>query len=92
MSSSDARAERPAGCPLWCVVQHDPQRGEEDWVHRSAPVLLDDIEASLCMSTDPRTGERDGPYVLIGGTEHTLEEAQALGSAIADLAALGAAA
>ena len=93
MSSNRARNVRPTGCPSWCVVQHDPQLGEEDWVHRSAPVIVDaDIEASLCMSADPRTGERDGPYLLVGATEYTLAEAAALGAAIADLAALGAAA
>jgi hypothetical protein len=44
------------------------------------------------MSTDPRTGERDGPYVLLGSNEYTLHEATALGIAITDMAALGAAA
>jgi hypothetical protein len=93
MSSSDARPARPAGCPAWCVVHHDASLGEEDWVHRSTPLTLDaGVEAFLCMSVDPRTGERDGPYVILGGTEHTLEEAAALGLAIVDLAALGAAA
>jgi hypothetical protein len=72
------------------VVQHNPELGEEDWVHRSAPIVLaDGFEAVLLMSTDPLTGERDGPYVLVGTTEYTLEEAAALGVAISRIAEAG---
>jgi hypothetical protein len=72
------------------VAEHGVQDGEEDWVHLSSPVYLTDgIGARLCMSTDPVTGIEDGPFVLIGSSEYTLEEAEALGFALTGIAATG---
>jgi hypothetical protein len=34
------------------------------------------------MSVDPETGVQDGPYVLIGSTELSLDAAAALGNAL----------
>ncbi|MGD8200747.1 DUF6907 domain-containing protein [Ornithinimicrobium sp. W1679] len=76
-----------APCPTWCVTAHDPSRGEDDWLHQGEPVALaDGVNAVLCMSVDPTTGERDGPYVLIGDTQHTPEEAERLGMVLSALA------
>ena len=90
MTSTSSRLRAGAGradCPSWCVVEHDPEGGEEDWVHRGEPLHLGEgVTAQLVMSADPRTGEQDGPYVLIGSTEYTLEEAAAVGIAISALA------
>jgi hypothetical protein len=90
----DLAAVRPLDsrrwCPSWCAAEHGVQVGEEDWVHLSAPVFLtEEVTARLCMSTDPVNGAFDGPFVLIGTREYTLEEAAALGFAITDIAATG---
>ena len=79
----------PCPCPTWCTSQHGVQEGEEDWVHVGAPLLLaDGVAARLCMSCDPATYLQDGPLVLIGERECTLEEAAALGVSLAELAVL----
>jgi hypothetical protein len=54
--------------------------------------LADGLLARLCMSVDPRTGAQDGPYVLVGWSEYTLDEAAALGSALIAMAKAGGAA
>lgn len=78
------------GCPPWCVSRHGAHRGEEDWVHSSAPVLIaDGVEASACMTVDPVTGAVDGPHVLVGSRELTPAQAAALAT---ELLALGRAA
>ena len=78
-----------ATCPPWCVTAHDPSRGEDDWAHVGEPlVLTSGITARLCMSIDPTTGERDGPYVLVGDEQLTPEEAELLGIELSALAAL----
>ena len=70
-------------CPVWCAVRHGTQRGEEDWVHTSAGVdIADGLVARLCLSVEPGTGDRDGPYVLIGSTELTLAEARSLAGSL----------
>jgi hypothetical protein len=38
------------------------------------------------MSINPDTGEFDGPFVALGGTEYTLPEAAALGHALIAIA------
>jgi len=70
-------------CPAWCVSSHGQHGGEEDWIHLGQPLAIaDGIDATLCMSVDPETGVQDGPYVLIGSTELSLDAAAALGSAL----------
>lgn len=77
------------GCPPWCVVGHDPTRGEDDWLHQSEPIFLaDGVTARTCMSVDPATGERDGPYVIVGDEQLTPVEAQQLGVELTALASL----
>jgi hypothetical protein len=76
-------------CPPWCVVAHDPYRGEDDWLHQSEPIFLaDGVAARACMSIDPDTGERDGPYVILGDEQLTPVEAQQLGVELTALASL----
>ena len=77
-------------CPPWCTADHGVQAGEEDWLHVSAPVFLTDgVAARLCLSIDPATGAQDGPFVLIGTTEYTLQEATAVGIAIIGIVQAG---
>lgn len=77
-------------CPRWCVTQHGVHLGEEDWIHSSAPVPVDEeLVARLCMSVDPNTGAEDGPFVLIGTSEYTVAEARALGRSLMTLATTG---
>lgn len=74
-------------CPPWCVTAHDPARGEDDWLHLSEPLPLPDgASARLCMSVEPCTGERDGPYVLVGDHQLTPQEARQLGLDLETLA------
>jgi hypothetical protein len=69
------------------VTQHGAQLGEEDWVHSSVPVqVAERLVARLCMSVDPDTGVEDGPYVLVGTTELTVEQARELGRSLLALA------
>lgn len=78
---------RAPGCPRWCVTGHDPARGEDDWLHQSEPLsLADGVVAVLCLSVDPRTGERDGPWVVIGDRQYTPGEAERLGLDLSALA------
>lgn len=77
----------PNTCPRWCVTHHGVHPGEEDWIHTSEPVMIaDGTVARLCMSIDPDTGAKDGPYVLIGDSELTLTETAELGSSLLALA------
>lgn len=95
MTDTERARDRPAGdawrlCPHWCVSGHGVQHGEEDWLHLGEPLtVVRGIRARLCMSVDPRTGAVDGPYVLVGATEYTLVEAEALGAALVELAGAG---
>lgn len=77
-------------CPGWCVTGHGAYLGEEDWLHISEPlVLADGTLAKLFMSIDPSTGTQDGPFVLIGSTEYSLEQAEQIGAALMAMADLG---
>jgi hypothetical protein len=77
-------------CPHWCVVQHGLHTGEDDWLHLGEPVALGDgVLARLCLSVDPRTGAQDGPYVVVGSSEYTVEQAEALGTALVTMARAG---
>jgi hypothetical protein len=85
-----ARATRQL-CPVWCATRHGFHAGEEDWVHTSQPLSLDDhTVANLCMSIDPTTGAQDGPFVMIGSAEYSLDQAGRIGAALIGLADLGA--
>lgn len=75
-------------CPPWCVTRHDPARGEDDWVHQSEPLMLEGATAHVCLSVDPVTGERDGPYVLMGDTQLDLPEARRAGEGLIALVRL----
>ena len=77
-------------CPAWCTTGHGVHLGEEDWIHLGEPLLLTDgVYAQLCMSIDPVASAADGPYVVVGATEYTLDQAQALGAALMTLATTG---
>jgi hypothetical protein len=77
-------------CPPWCIVAHGLYVGEDDFVHMGEPVaLFDGLLARLCLSVDPQTGANDGPYVLVGWSEYTLDEAAALGAALVAMARAG---
>jgi hypothetical protein len=88
MSAEDSDPPVVPGCPDWCVAPHGRHRGEEDWLHLGEPLRLtrDGVGAQLCLSVDPETGARDGPYVLIGATEYSPVAAAALGRALLELA------
>lgn len=65
-------------CPAWCILRHGGYAGEEDLVHVSAATFVHNTMVRLCATIDPATGLQDGPYVLLGGDEYTLDEAAAL--------------
>ncbi|GAA1429233.1 hypothetical protein GCM10009616_10850 [Microlunatus lacustris] len=78
------------GCPPWCVTGHGVHLGEEDWLHCSEPLpLTDGVAAQLCLSIDPTTRTEDGPYLVVGSTEYSLEDAQALALRLLTLASTG---
>ena len=76
---------RPATCPSWCTLDHGRHPGEDDTVHVSGALMVRRTVLRLCMSTDPSTGEQEGPYVLLGGEEYALHEADALIDALTEL-------
>ena len=81
------RSLRTPRCPRWCVAEHGVHLGEEDWVHLSAPLeMADDVQAQASMCTVPDGGAVDGPYVLVGWRQYTIDEAVALGEALIGLA------
>jgi hypothetical protein len=81
---------RRADCPVWCVVEHGQLLGEEDRLHLSAPVVIaDGAEARLCISSDPSTGAVDGPYVLIGDDERTVQQVDQIVERLTELIAAG---
>ncbi len=64
--------------------------GEEDWVHTGEPLpIADGVLARTCMSVDPDTGTMDGPYVIVGWRQYSLDEAEALGASLIALARSG---
>jgi len=80
-----------AACPPWCATGHGVHLGEEDWVHLGEPVsLTTGVFAQLCMTIDPSATIEDGPYVVIGTSEYSLLEAQALSASLMAMAATGA--
>ncbi len=90
MHRAEFRPQSRSWCPAWCAAEHGYQRGEEDWVHLSEPLpLTEGVSAQLCMSIDPESGAADGPYVVVGSTEYTLAEAQALAASLMTMASAG---
>jgi hypothetical protein len=74
-------------CPDWCVTDHEACEDEENWIHQSAPIFVTpDVAARMCISVDPVTCRVDGPHVLIGDVEYSPAAAQALATALAQLA------
>jgi hypothetical protein len=47
------------------------------------------VSLRLCSTIDPETQQADGPYVLLGGEEYTLHEADALIDALTQLVDAG---
>ncbi len=90
MTAGTTQRSALGSCPTWCVTEHGQQLGEEDWVHSSQPIrVAGGMELRACTSLDPRTGAEDGPYVLLGESELTADEAQAVGEALLLLARTG---
>ena len=83
MSSS---GEAPARhTPAWCVLRHGDYTGEEDQVHVSDSTFVRSTMVRLCMTVDPVTGLQDGPYVLVGSDEYSLEDTALLIEALTKL-------
>jgi hypothetical protein len=82
----ESRAILPS-CPSWCVELHATVEADDVRVHIGEPVHLSDgVAARLCMSVDALGEVEDGPFVLVGEEEYTLEEAIALGGALIAMA------
>ncbi len=74
-------------CPTWCVTEHGTFLGEEDCLHTGADLhLVDDLTARLCCSVDPGTGAVDGPYIIVGSDEWTVERTRGMANALFALA------
>ena len=69
-------------CPSWCARTHGELLGEDDAVHVSDYAAAGNMLLRLCASTDGATGEEDGPYLLLGTHELTLDHAQDLVQAL----------
>lgn len=83
---------RPSGCPRWCAAEHGLTAGEEDLLHLSNPVeVAGGLRAQMCLSVDAASGVADGPWVMIGGSEYTLEQAEELGVSLVAIARSAAA-
>lgn len=77
---------RPPTCPPWCTLGHGVHLGEEDLVHISRQHCVRNTLLRICCTLDPETGEQDGPYLLLGAQEFSLEEVDVLVGALTDLA------
>lgn len=88
-TATQVKAARPPGCPSWCVQQHGIRQGEDDTIHVSVELLVRGVSLRLCTTIDPVTEQTDGPYVLLGGEEYTLHEADALIDALTQLVDAG---
>lgn len=76
-------------CPTWCARTHGELHGEEDTVHVSDHATAGNMMLRMCATIDPATGEEDGPYLLLGVSELTLDQAQELIDALRTLIAQG---
>jgi hypothetical protein len=79
------KAAKPADCPTWCVQEHGTRQGEDDAIHVSVELLVRGVSLRLCTTIDPATQQTEGPYVLVGGEEYSLHEADALIDALTQL-------
>lgn len=86
ITSSEALARR---CPSWCALRHGRYKGEEDLVHVSKARFVRNTMVRICMTMGHETGKRDGPVVLLGTDEYSLEEVVALVEVLRDLLDLG---
>lgn len=87
----DPRGPAGGSCPPWCVQPHRTGDGDDARLHLGEPVYLSSgITARLCMSVDAAGHVEDGPFVLVGEEEYTLEEAIELGGALIAMAQLAA--
>jgi hypothetical protein len=84
-TTTKAQAATPPSCPTWCVQRHGIQQGEDDATHVSVELLVRGVSLRLCTTIDPDTQQAEGPYVLLGGEEYTLHEADALIDALTQL-------
>lgn len=71
--------------PAWCVLPHGRYTEEEDQVHLSDSAFVHSTMVRLCMTINPVTGAQDGPFVLLGTDEYTLEDAATLVQALSGL-------
>lgn len=82
---SPATAAPARHSPAWCVLRHGKYTGEEDQVHLSDSTFVRNTMVRLCMTVNPVTGAQDGPYVLLGTDEYTLEDTATLVEALSGL-------
>ena len=75
----------PDSCPDWCVIRHGVARGTEAQVHIGGALLVRRTVLRLCTTVDGSAGTEDGPFVLLGSSEFTLHEAEALIAALTQL-------
>ena len=68
----------PDSCPDWCVIRHGVARGAEAQVHVGGALLVRRTVLRLCTTVDGSAGTEGGPFVLLGSSEFTLHEAEAL--------------
>jgi hypothetical protein len=83
------RSERQNSCPTWCALRHGEHPGEDDTLHVSKPVFVQNTLVRLAATLDPDTGAQDGPYLLLGNEELGLDEAGDLITVLTDLVAQG---
>jgi len=75
-----------SGCPSWCVVDHAHQT-DDLVVHLGQPVLLcEGVDGHLRLAVDRRTGNVDGPHVVVGSATYGPAEAGVLAQLLLDLA------
>jgi len=73
----------PSTCPDWCTTRHGTARDAE--VHIGGALLVRRTIVRLCTTIDAVAGTEDGPFVLLGRSELTLHEAEALIAALTQL-------
>lgn len=89
MTMSDSGELLARHTPAWCVLRHRDHTGEEDHVHVSDSSFVRYTMVRLCMTVDPVTRVQDGPYILLGSDEFSLEDTAHLIEALTSLLDLG---